>query len=463
MSKPLCLIIDDESDILDLLVMTLEPMGIECHLATNIVEAKRNLHLHKFNLCLTDMKLPDGNGLDIIDIIVKNYTDTPVAMITAHGSMEIAIKALKKGAFDFISKPVIVKELRKLVSSALQLPDELTTYSEYSEYPDYPTKNKITIDLIGNSRAMKNVRNKIKKLARTQTPVYIKGESGTGKEIVARLLHANGPRAEKPFVAVNCGAIPQELMESEFFGYKKGSFTGADKDKLGLFQIATEGTLFLDEVADLPLSMQVKLLRSIQEKTIRPIGSATEIAIDVRILSATHNDLAQLVKVGKFRQDLFYRINVIELYIPPLRERTEDIPDLVYYFLKKFSKDKKIKVPPITMEKLIEHFFSGNVRELENILERAVTLCENDKITVDNLQLPEDKLIQLSEDKLIQHSDEFTADEFLDPLLNEIEKETILNALKQSNNNQTKAAQILGMKIGAFRYRLKKYQITICP
>ncbi len=468
MLKPLCLLIDDESDILDLLVMTLEPMGIECYRATNIDEAKKNLRLHKFNLCLTDMKLPDGNGLDIIDIIVKNYTDTPVAMITAHGSMEIAIKALKKGAFDFISKPVIVKELRKLVSSALQLPDELTTYSEY---PDCPTK--ITLDLIGNSQAMQNVRDKIKKLARTQTPVYIKGESGTGKEIVARLLHANGSRAEKPFVAVNCGAIPQELMESEFFGYKRGSFTGANKDKLGLFQFATEGTLFLDEVADLPLSMQVKLLRSIQEKTIRPIGSTKEIAIDVRILSATHNDLAQLVKVGKFRQDLFYRINVIELYIPPLRERTEDIPDLVNYFLKKFAKNKKIKVPPTTMNALINHYFSGNVRELENILERAITLCENKRININNLQLPDEKFLQNNEslpdevflqnneplpDEKVLQNNESLPDEFLDPLLDEIEKESIFNALKQSNYNQTKAAQILGMKIGAFRYRLSKYK-----
>jgi len=323
------------------------------------------------------------------------------------------------------------------------------------------------------TQAMQNVRDKIKKLARTQTPVYIKGESGTGKEIVARLLHANGSRAEKPFVAVNCGAIPQELMESEFFGYKRGSFTGANKDKLGLFQFATEGTLFLDEVADLPLSMQVKLLRSIQEKTIRPIGSTKEIAIDVRILSATHNDLAQLVKVGKFRQDLFYRINVIELYIPPLRERTEDIPDLVNYFLKKFAKNKKIKVPPTTMNALINHYFSGNVRELENILERAITLCENKRININNLQLPDEKFLQNNEslpdevflqnneplpDEKVLQNNESLPDEFLDPLLDEIEKESIFNALKQSNYNQTKAAQILGMKIGAFRYRLSKYK-----
>ncbi len=433
MSKPLCLLIDDEPDILDLLVMTLEPMGIACCRAENFTEAQKYLTLYRFNLCLTDMQLPDGNGLDIIDIIVKKYPSTPVAMITAHGNMETAIKAMKAGAFDFISKPFKdLKELRNLVSSALELPKTSTRYK---------------VDLIGKSNVMQNVRNKIEKLARTQTPVYITGESGTGKEIVAKMIHNNGVRTKKSFVAVNCGAIPQELMESEFFGHKKGSFTGANVDKAGLFQTASGGTLFLDEVADLPLSMQVKLLRAIQEKTVRPVGATKEISVDVRILSATNYDLARLVKLGKFRQDLFYRINVIELYIPPLRKRTEDIPDLVDYFLKKFATNQKVYVLSETMSVLTKHFFSGNVRELENILERAITLCENNKITVDDLQLPKDKIIQSTNE-----------DEFLDPLLNEIERETIFNALKQANNNKTKAAQILGMKIGAFRYRLGKYK-----
>ncbi len=435
MSKPLCLLIDDEQDILDLLVMTLEPMGIACFCATSFTEAKKYLTLHKFNLCLTDMRLPDGNGLDIIDIIAKKYPTTPVAMITAHGNMETAIKAMKTGAFDFISKPFKdLKELRNLVSSALKLPE---------------TSARDKLDLIGNSNVMQNVRNKIDKLARTQTPVYITGESGTGKEIVARMIHNNGVRTKKPFVAINCGAIPQELMESEFFGHKKGSFTGANTDKLGLFQAASGGTLFLDEVADLPLSMQVKLLRAIQEKTIRPVGANEEIPIDVRILSATNYDLAELVKLGRFRQDLFYRINVIELSIPPLRQRTEDIPDLVEYFINKFTINEEIYVPLETMVALTKHFFSGNVRELENILERAITLCENNKITIADLQLPKDKIVQ---------TNNLTDDEFLDPLLHEIERETLFNALNQANNNKTKAAELLGMKIGAFRYRFSKYK-----
>ncbi len=434
MSKPLCLLIDDEPDILDLLVMTLEPMGIACCCAKNFTEAQKYLTLHRFNLCLTDMQLPDGNGLDIIDIIAKKYPYTPVAMITAHGNMETAVRAMKAGAFDSISKPFKdLKELRNLVGSALKLSETSTK----------------KVDLIGTSDVMRNVRNKIEKLARTQTPVYITGESGTGKEIVARMIHNNGVRANNPFVAVNCGAIPQELMESEFFGHKKGSFTSANTDKLGLFQIASGGTLFLDEVADLPLSMQVKLLRAIQEKTIRPVGATKEIPIDVRILSATNSDLAELVKAGKFRQDLFYRINVIELYIPPLRKRTKDIPDLIEHFLKKFATNQKISVLPETITALTKHFFPGNVRELENILERAITLCENSRITVDDLQLPKDKIIQFNN---------LNKDEFLDPLLKEIERETIFNTLKQANNNKTKAAQLLGMKIGAFRYRLNKYK-----
>ncbi|HHB91817.1 MAG TPA: sigma-54-dependent Fis family transcriptional regulator [Thioploca sp.] len=435
MSKPLCLLIDDEPDILELLVMTLEPMGITCYCAKNFTEAKKHLNSRRFNLCLTDMRLPDGNGLDIIDIIAKKYPFTPIAMITAHGDMETAIKAMKAGAFDFISKPFKdLKELRNLVSSALKLPENSVEYK---------------VNLIGKSAVMKSVRNKIKKLARTQTPVHITGESGTGKEIVAKMIHNNGVRIKKPFIAVNCGAIPQELMESEFFGHKKGSFTGANVDKIGLFQTASGGTLFLDEVADLPLSMQVKLLRAIQEKTIRPVGATREIPIDVRILSATNYDLARLVKLGKFRQDLFYRINVIELYIPPLRKRIEDIPDLVEHFLKKFASNRKIYVLPETMRVLTKHFFSGNVRELENILERAVALCENNEITVDDLQLPNNNITQLNN---------LNKDEFLDPLLNEIERETIFNTLKQVNNNKTKAAQLLGMKIGAFRYRLSKYE-----
>ncbi|MDM8568931.1 sigma-54 dependent transcriptional regulator [Thiotrichales bacterium HSG1] len=437
MSKPLCLLVDDEPDILDLLVLTIEPMGIECYRANNFTEAKKYLNLHKFNLCLTDMKLPDGNGLYLIDIIVNNYPNTPVAMITAHGSVEIGIKALRAGAFDCISKPLDITNLRNLIISALQLSQ------------DEPV---VKIDLIGQSLGIREVRNKIKKLARTQTPIYIKGESGTGKEIVAKMIHIKGPRARQPFIPVNCGAIPQGLMESEFFGHKKGSFTSASEDKKGLFQTANGGTLFLDEVGDLPLSMQVKLLRVIQEKVIRPIGSTEEIPVDVRMLSATNCDLAGLVKIGKFRQDLFYRINVIELYIPPLRERTEDIPNLVKHFLKKFMVDTEVRIVSEAMKALKKHFFAGNVRELENIIERAIALCEDEVIKVTDLQLPKEQSLPQGEHLAPSQ------DEHLAPILNEIEKETLFNALSQSKNNKTKAAKLLGMTIGAFRYRLNKYK-----
>ncbi len=457
MSKPQCLIIDDEPDILDLLVMTLERMDIECYTASTLKKAKKHLTKNRFDLCLTDMRLPDGNGMDIVALIGQKYSSTPVAMITAYGNMESAVTALKAGAFDFIAKPVEVTQLRNLVTDALQLSKQRSSKAHFDssaqeteQDEDTPFKN-----LIGRSQVMQIVRSKIEKLARSQAPIYIKGESGTGKEVVARLLHALGARANKPFVPVNCGAIPSELMESEFFGHKKGSFSGAYSDKQGLFQAAQGGTLFLDEVAELPLTMQVKLLRAIQEKQVRSVGAAKEIPVDVRILSATHRDLGELVKQGKFREDLFYRLNVIELDIPPLRERTEDIPDLVAKILTDFVSNMASEYQPPhlsenAMKALTEYAFPGNVRELENILERAITLCENNVIEASDLQLPQKKNLPVQEQNLAQ----------LDPLLDNVEKQTILEALEQAKGNKTEAAKLLGIGVGALRYRLQKFKLN---
>jgi len=459
-----CLIIDDEPDILELLVMTLKPMELDCYTASNIAQAKEQLLAHEFDFCLTDMRLPDGNGMELIELIAKNHPNTPVAMITAYGDVESAVNALKAGAFDFVSKPVGIEQLRKLVNTALQLPKEQiqTTVKEDGTIQLGVSYDELlSSNLVGKSKIMQKVKDQIKKLARSQAPIYIKGESGTGKEVVARMIHALGARATKPFVPINCGAIPMELMESEFFGHKKGSFSGAYSDKAGLFQAAEGGTLFLDEIAELPLSMQAKLLRAIQEKQIRPVGAAKEIPVDARILSATHRDLAQLVKQGKFRQDLFFRINVIELYIPPLCERSEDIPLLVDNILAKLSlNDSQLnqKQPQLlenAMVSLKAHSFPGNVRELENILERAITLCDNNIIEYKDLHLPDPKMTLNSEPNLTPLINESNTTQ-LDPLLEYVEKETIRNALEKTRGNKTKAAELLGLTLGAFRHRLKK-------
>jgi len=442
--KHIALIVDDEPDIRELLDITLSRMNIKTVSAENITQAKDLLDKQTFDLCLTDMRLPDGNGIELIKYIQENISSLPVAMITAHGNMEYAIEALKSGAFDFVSKPVDLNILRSLVNTALKLSDTGTVEIDSNE-------DELNEGLLGNSEAIKNTRNKIQKLSRSQAPVYIHGESGVGKELVARLIHEKGPRAENNFVPVNCGAIPAELMESEFFGHKKGSFTGATSDKQGLFQAADGGTLFLDEVADLPLSMQVKLLRAIQEKAIRPIGGQQEITVNVRILSATHKNLSELTEKGEFRQDLYYRINVIEIEVPSLREHSEDIPLLAKHLLHKIADEWKTETPKLdnaTVEALNEYSFPGNVRELENILERAMTLHEDEIITVEDLQLP----------SIVNNED--AAEEkhglSLDPTLNEKEKEVIQQALEKTKYNKTAAAKLLGISFRALRYRIKK-------
>ncbi len=441
MSQAAALIVDDEPDIRELLEITLGRMDISVKSAVDLREARDLLAQHGFDLCLTDMRLPDGNGIELVEHISSTYPQLPVAMITAHGNMESAIQALKAGAFDFVSKPVDLQILRRLVEAALKLDQAPPANAQ-------PTSVGADV-LLGKSPAITQIHRMIAKLARSQAPVYISGESGTGKELAARLIHSQGPRAERPFVAVNCGAIPQELMESEFFGHIKGSFTGADKDKAGLFQAADGGTLFLDEVADLPVPMQVKLLRAIQEKSVRPVGAQQEARIDVRIVSATHKDLAELVKAGEFRQDLFYRINVIQLPIPPLRERREDIPLLADRILSDLAEQAGLAKPRLhkdAMQHLCHYPFPGNVRELENILERATTLCENNQITADDLLLPEQS------DAGETSSDGKPLEDYLD----EVEKQALVQALEETRWNRTAAAKKLGISFRALRYRLSK-------
>jgi len=444
MSKHVALVVDDEPDICELAQLTLARMDIESHSAGTLAEARKLLAQNHYDICLCDLRLPDGNGIDLVKIVHEDYPALPVAMITAHGNMESAIQALKAGAFDFVSKPVDLQMLRNLVGQALKLSDKA---------PAATPAHALT--LLGNSAAICAIRDKVAKLARSQAPIYISGESGTGKELVARMLHEQGARADKPFVPVNCGAIPENLMESEFFGHKKGSFTGAVADKEGLFQAADGGTLFLDEVADLPLPMQVKLLRAIQEKSVRPVGAAREIPVDVRILSATHKDLAQLVKDGAFRQDLFYRINVIELHLPSLRERAEDISLLAEHILGRLTASAG-NLPQLTTEALqaLERYsFPGNVRELENILERAVTLCNGKSISESDLDLSTFANDESSGTELeVTHSQDIPLEDYLGSL----EKDRIMKALEETRYNKTKAAKLLGITFRALRYRLKK-------
>ncbi len=443
MTRQRALIVDDEPDIRELLEITLGRMKLDTRSARNVREARDWLAREPFDLCLTDMRLPDGTGLELVQFIQQRYPQTPVAMITAYGSLDTAIGALKAGAFDFVTKPVDLARLRELVNSALRLQEQ--------QAGDAPSDER----LLGNSPPMQQLRSQIGKLARSQAPVYISGESGSGKELVARLIHEQGPRADKPFVPVNCGAIPSELMESEFFGHKKGSFTGAIEDKQGLFQAAQGGTLFLDEVADLPLGMQVKLLRAIQEKAVRAVGGQQEMVVDVRILCATHKDLAAEVAAGRFRQDLFYRLNVIELRVPPLRERREDIPLLANVLLQRLNQcsHNNVQLSEDAIAKLQSYRFPGNVRELENMLERAYTLCEHERIEARDLRLADSSLPSDGGETSLTLVDN------LEDYLEAIERKLIMQALEETRWNRTAAAERLGMSFRSMRYRLKKLGI----
>ncbi|HLF96115.1 MAG TPA: sigma-54 dependent transcriptional regulator [Methylococcaceae bacterium] len=451
-NPPLALVVDDEADIRELIELTLSRMNIATRAAATLEEARRLIARDAFDLCLTDMRLPDGDGLDWVEYMQRHHPAVPVAVITAHGSMETAVRAMKSGAFDFASKPLDLHKLRNLVNAALQLNRR-------------GTKPQGRQSLLGASPALEEIRAKIAKLARSQAPIFVGGESGTGKELVARLIHTQGPRADRPFVPVNCGAIPPDLMESEFFGHKKGSFTGATSDKTGLFQAAEGGTLFLDEVADLPLALQVKLLRAIQEKAIRPVGEQREIPVDVRLLSASHRNLEQLVREGLFRQDLFYRINVIALYMPPLRERREDIAPLAGAILERLAATQGVPPPalvPETLAALGAYSFPGNVRELENILERALALCEGDTLAVADLDLPRHGGTAAApgaeEDETdFQPGEPPPADlPALANYMDELERQAILKVLEQVRWNRTAAARQLGITFRSLRYRLKK-------
>ena len=435
MGKPLALVIDDEPDICELLSLTLRRMDIDTAIAGDVKSAKAQLSGKRFDICLTDMRLPDGDGLELVEWMQEHSSGVPVAVITAHGNVETAVQALKLGAFDFISKPVDLQNLRNIVENALKL--------------DQAQPGE-TSQLLGESPAMQELGNLVERVARSQAPVHISGESGTGKELVARLIHDSGPRADNPFVPVNCGAIPSELMESEFFGHRKGSFTGAVANKVGLVQTADSGTLFLDEIADLPLSMQVKLLRVIQEQTIRPVGSSEEQSVDVRILSATHKVLSEMVASGEFREDLYYRINVIELHVPSLRERGDDILMLAGHILARLGSSSDA-LDASARATLRSYDFPGNVRELENMLERAVTLCASGTISESDLavrtgSLPEAGRVAATSTRLGDQ-------------VEDVQRQAIVEALQQTRYNKTAAAKLLGLTFRQLRYRIKKLGI----
>ena len=442
--KARVLVVDDEADIRELLDLTLARMGLAADCAGTVAEAKEYLEREEYSLCLTDMRLPDGEGLEIVRLIGSKFGQTPVAVITAFGSADNAVAALKAGAFDYLAKPVALDQLRTLIKSALNLP------RASAEEAGAPASGRVSGQLTGQSAAIAVVREMIGKLARSQAPVYISGESGSGKELAARLIHAQSARNTAPFVPVNCGAIPENLMESEFFGYRKGAFTGADADREGFFQAANGGTLFLDEVADLPLHMQVKLLRAIQEKKVRKVGSATEEPVDVRIVSATHRKLKDCVDAGSFRQDLYYRLNVIELKMPALRERQEDIPLLVEASLLRICGARAPRLSDEAMQALCRYPYPGNVRELENILERATALCADDRIELDDLQLASAASVD---------DGGSLSGETLDDHINRIEKQLILDALAKTGFNRTAAARLLGVTFRSLRYRIERLGI----
>ena len=441
------LIVDDEPDIGELISLTLSQSKITCDIAYSVSEAKQKLQLNTYHFCLSDFRLPDNTGLDLVKHINHNYPTLPIAIITAHGNMDTAIDALKLGAFDFVSKPIDLRKLRQLAADALKL-----TPLENSHTDESLEEEK----LVGHSDAICQLKQTICKVSRTQAPIYITGPSGSGKELVAKIIHQKSPRHQGPFIAINCGAIPSTLLESELFGHIKGSFSGATKNKMGLFEAANGGTLFLDEIAELPFDMQVKLLRAIQEKAIRPVGQVHEVPIDVRFISATHQDLKTLVSQQKFREDLYYRINVIQLTVPALNQRKEDLPILCDHILNLLANHNQSLKPIFTQEaldKLLTYPFQGNVRELENILERAFALSNGRFITVQDLALvkPENK-----DYSSLLITDSETPPNSLENYLLQQEKESILEALIQTNGNKTRAAELLGISFRTLRYRIKK-------
>jgi two-component system response regulator PilR (NtrC family) len=474
MQRPRVLLIDDEPAILELISITLQRMHIDAETADCVADGIRLLKKNQYQFCLTDMRMPDGTGLQIVEYIQDNCPDLPVAVATAYGDVDTATKALKLGAFDFVAKPLDLDMLRSLVTTALKLSKADSGGKALEETITVETSTPVRKGdelLFGQSPAYAKLKEIVAKVARSQAPVHIFGESGTGKERVANAIHLQGPRASGPFVPVNCGAIPTELVESEFFGHVKGSFTGAASDKQGLFSSANGGTLFLDEVADLPLHMQVKLLRAIQEKAIRPVGGTSEIAVDVRILSATHKDIAALVKERSFREDLYYRINVIQLNVPTLQQRKEDLPGLIRLICHDIAGrlgTEAIKLDQSALDLLAGYRFPGNIRELENILERAATISSGVISASDlTLRAPETSERASDDQPLVNGNSEKALDEAttlpegydLESYLEDIERQLVESALRQADYNKTNAAKALGISFRAFRYRLKKLEI----
>jgi two-component system, NtrC family, response regulator PilR len=478
---PRVLVVDDEADLRELLEITLVGMGLDVDCAATVTQAKELLSTNRYSLCLTDMRLPDGDGLSLVASVASMQQEVPVAVITAYGSAENAVAALKAGAFDYLSKPIALDSLRSLVRAALKIPVVSTaiTSSNAGARDEASEQAVAAASMLGTSAQMLDVRASIARLARSMAPVAINGESGSGKELAARLIHQSGARSDKPFVAVNCGAIPETLMESEFFGYRKGAFTGADTERNGFFQAADGGTLFLDEVADLPLAMQVKLLRAIQEKRIRKVGGTNEDAVDVRIISATHQDLGQCVSAGRFRQDLFYRLNVIELKLPALRERREDIPALAELILAKLATRSGMVQPPkiasVTLKFLQSYSFPGNVRELENILERALAFATTDIINVEDLGLRPFSVEQVENEPADEAQEQQMPDptrkrdvimspegipDSLPDYLDQLERQAISKALEKTRFNRTAAAKLLGVSFRALRYRMQRLNIS---
>jgi len=465
--RPIGLIVDDEEDIRNLIALSMRRESVDSVLASNLAEARAALAApdrRPFAFCLTDMRLPDGNGLDLLDEIRRDHPDLPVAVITAHGQVDDAVRALKAGAFDFVSKPIEQSVLKGLVRDALNLQRTDKATRKRSDAADTEGRENADSDspLLGHSQAMQQLRCSVAKVARSQAPVFVMGESGTGKELVARQIHALSARRDAPFVPVNCGAIPAELMESELFGHKKGAFTGASYDAPGLFRTASGGTLFLDEVAELPLTLQVKLLRVLQERCVRPVGESREVPVDVRIVSASHQDLAAAVQAGRFRHDLFYRLNVIELRVPPLRERLEDLPELSRHILARLAEREGTaphELQPEALQWLAHHPFPGNVRELENILERAVALSDGIEIGVDMLSLPSATAVENVVPAVSAAlAAQIALPEPEDPAEAE-EQRAILSALEKTRWNRTEAARKLGMTLRQLRYRLAKWGV----
>jgi len=470
MSAPRILIVDDEADLRELLEITLVKMGLDVDSAATLDAARTRLEQAEYALVLTDMRLPDGLGIELVQEISTRYRNTPVAVITAFGSADNAVMALKAGAFDYLSKPVGLEQLRVMVRSALRLqrerPAGASATAAQAEQP--------VLRLMGQSDAIQALRAQIVRLARSMAPVAISGESGTGKELAARDIHAQSARADKPFIAVNCGAIPEALMEAEFFGYRKGAFTGANDDRDGFFQAADGGTLLLDEVADLPLAMQVKLLRAIQERRVRKVGATQEEPVDVRIISATHQDLHGCVARGTFRQDLYYRLNVIELRLPPLRERLDDIELLSHAILARLAAPgQRAALSPAALEVLRGYHFPGNVRELENILERALAFANDGLIEVADLALKGGAPVEamasaLDEESVVAPAVAASAGGIdaqsdlpssLPEHLDDIEREVIRRALAKTHFNRTQAAELLGISFRQLRYRMQRLDI----